>query len=228
MAISAQNLIDMARQRADFVSSTYLTDSTELLTWCRESYKELADLLTEAYGSEYLTLRAGFDVLPSVFTPLSGLSVPLLKLVRLERYFSLRSRPFGTLDIGQDTLDLNGVTWDESTDLRCQLVGAQMAVQPVPLVTEACVIWYVPQIVMTALSDTIAVAAEPWAEYIVIDLAIKMRVKEESDAAPLMLAKEAMRQRVITAAQPRDQGRPTRAVDIRGRDEGVDDWDVWP
>lgn len=227
MAISAQNLIDMARQRADFVSSTYFTDSTELLTWCRESYKELADLLTEAYGSEYLTTVAAFDIF-AFATAITNLTLPLHKLVRLERLFSGRSRPFGTLDIGQDLLDTNAVAWDESTDVRCQLVGARLIVQPVPNQTEACQIWYVPQIVMTALTDNIAVAAEPWAEYIVIDLAIKMRVKEESDAAPLMLAKEAMKQRVITAAQPRDQGRPTRAVDIRGRDEGVDDWDVWP
>ncbi len=229
MAITAQNLIDRARQRADFVSSTFLTDSTELLSWCEDSYKELWDLLAEAYGENYLLVLSNIDVADRVVQLGSAL---IHKLIRVDRVANDRRVPLRAFDFADVVFSEETQAW-ESTIVEFNLVGDSVWFNPVPAVTETVSLYYVPQAALTTLTGgtgTISVQAEPWAEYIVIDLAIKMRVKEETDTSDLRLDKEAMRRRIISAGTPRDVTRARRTVDVRYFDEEQPDvWDeIWP
>ncbi len=53
-----------------------------------------------------------------------------------------------------------------------------------------------------------------WDEYIIIDSAIKIMIKEEADATALLLQKNQLRERIITESQNRDAGEPETVTDV--------------
>tara|TARA_A100000172_G_scaffold74414_1_gene56484 strand:- start:280 stop:1146 length:867 start_codon:yes stop_codon:yes gene_type:complete len=53
-----------------------------------------------------------------------------------------------------------------------------------------------------------------WDEYIIIDSAIKMLLKEEADVTALLLQKNQLRERIITESQNRDAGEPEVVTDV--------------
>ena len=53
-----------------------------------------------------------------------------------------------------------------------------------------------------------------WDEYIIIDSAIKIMIKEEADATALLLQKNQLRERIITESQNRDAGEPEVVTDV--------------
>jgi hypothetical protein len=53
-----------------------------------------------------------------------------------------------------------------------------------------------------------------YVEYVIVDAAIKMMQKEESDVSVLMLQKQALTKRIQEAAQNRDAGEPESVSDI--------------
>ena len=53
-----------------------------------------------------------------------------------------------------------------------------------------------------------------WDEYLIIDSAIKMVIKEEGDPTPLLLQKNQLKERIITESQNRDAGEPQTVTDV--------------
>ena len=53
-----------------------------------------------------------------------------------------------------------------------------------------------------------------WDEYLIIDSAIKMVIKEEGDPTPLLLQKKQLNDRIITESQNRDAGEPQTVTDV--------------
>jgi len=53
-----------------------------------------------------------------------------------------------------------------------------------------------------------------WDEYVIIDSAIKMLLKEEADVTALLLQKNQLRERIITESQNRDAGEPQTVTDV--------------
>jgi len=53
-----------------------------------------------------------------------------------------------------------------------------------------------------------------WDEYIIIDSAIKMLLKEEADVTALLLQKNQLTERIITESQNRDAGEPQVVTDV--------------
>ena len=58
-----------------------------------------------------------------------------------------------------------------------------------------------------------------WDEYIIIDSAIKIMIKEEADATALLLQKNQLRERIITESQNRDAGEPEVVTDVVSYDK---------
>ena len=53
-----------------------------------------------------------------------------------------------------------------------------------------------------------------WDEYIIVDSALKMLVKEEQDVTGLMVQKNMLKERIITESQNRDAGEPQTVTDV--------------
>lgn len=229
MAVTAQQLIDRARQRADFVSSPFLDDSSELLNWCSESYRELWDLLVEAYGDR---LGMGIvDITTAAQDPQKTISVTggILKLIRVDREVDGIRIPMFPFDFADTVLDDTPQSWDART-VRYNFFADTMYFLPCPDTIYTIRLYYVPRVSFTSLSGAMLPPTESWSEYVVVDLAIKMRVKEESDTSDLRLDKENLRRRIISVSTPREETRAARTADVRYFDDEQEDalGDIWP
>jgi hypothetical protein len=101
------------------------------------------------------------------------------------------------------------------------LVGNLVTVHPPSTAGAQYVLWYVPT-APTLVNDDDTIDAfwlsvNGWHEYVILDVAAKALIKEESlDTAQLLLQqKEQLRQRIIREAMPRDVSQPQNIVDMQ-------------
>ncbi len=220
MAVLVQTLINRIRRRADLVNNAVVSDSNDLLPWVAGSYKELFELLVTTYGPTYFMLVSTFTV-SATGTAAIG---PVLKLLRLDCAFNSERVPMRPMNLSDQILSDTATSWNAGTDVRYHFegTGAQMTgslvirFHPRPSSAQLVKCYYIPPAdILTSLSDAIGGAVEAWDEYIVIDGAIKAKVKVDEDVQALVLAKAEMKQRIIANASPLDAGQPQTIADVR-------------
>jgi hypothetical protein len=214
MTITLEQLRTQSRQRADMENSKFVSDS-ELTSYINNSIAELHDILAESYGSEYFVKNDTIDVssgtssydLPTDFYELKGVDV------KLDNQTYINMRPFNFNERNRfgdfSFWDLAGIT-----NIRYRLVGNQLMVSPVPDRNATIRIWYVP--VATKLvndADTLD-DFNAYSEYVIVDAAIKMMQKEESDVSVLAAQKMALEKRIRDKSQNRDAASPDSITDI--------------
>lgn len=92
--------------------------------------------------------------------------------------------------------------------VRYRIIGNNLVFMPAQSSAGTYQIWYYQQApVLTNDSDTID-ETQYWWDYVVVDAAIKMLAKEESDVSVLMAQKNALKQRIEAMAAERDYGQP--------------------
>lgn len=209
-----------SRQRADMVNSEFVSDS-ELTSYINNSAAELYDLLCEAYGSDYyveseegttVADQADYD-LPDDFYELKAvdLQTDASNWVNVQRFnFNERNRN-----------DSAGNSVLGYTACRYRLVGNQLKFSPVPPPSSTYRVWYVPTSpALSAASDTLE-QLNGYSEYIIVDVAIKMLQKEESDVRVLLAQKMALQKRITDKAQNRDANQATTITDIEAEDNDL-------
>lgn len=209
-----------SRQRADMVNSQFVSDS-ELTSYINNSAAELYDLLCEAYGSDYyveseegttVADQADYD-LPTDFYELKAvdLRVDNGTFVNVQRFnFNERNR---TDSAGNSILGY--------TACRYRLVGNQLKFSPVPPAGSTYRIWFVPTSpALSAPTDTLE-QLNGYSEYIIVDAAIKMMQKEESDVRVLMAQKQALMKRITDKAQNRDANQAATISDVEAEDNDI-------
>lgn len=211
--VTLAQLKTRARERADMENSGFISDS-ELVSYINASVAELYDLLVSKYGEDYfvaspysITTTNNQDTyaLPSNLYKLLGVD---LQLDTSGNWVSLKRFEFAERNIPQ--------IWDvKFVDfIRYRLFGSNIKFSPVPQSAQSLRLWYIP--LPTALandSDTLD-GFNGYEEYVVIDTAIKMLNKEESDSTLLMAEKAAMKLRIEQMAEGRDAGQPSKIQDI--------------
>lgn len=211
--ITLLELRNRSRQRSDMETSDLVSDS-ELNGYINSSIAELHDLLVSAYGADYFLSEHSFTTgpsttdyaLPADFYKLKGVDVR----IQNNNWFSVRPFNFNERNRNQD------LTWGLLTgpSIRYRLMGSNLKFSPAPDTTYAARIWYVPKAtVLVADSDSYD-DLNQYAEYVVVDAAIKMLQKEESDVSVLMTQKAALKRRLEEMAGDRDVGQPGTVSDI--------------
>ena len=110
--------------------------------------------------------------------------------------------------VADDVVNVSGVLADD--------YNSQQTVQSVTSTT------IVTDLNSSALSDPTLIGTvesvfdfySGWDEYVIIDSAIKILIKEEADVTALLLQKNQMRERIITESQNRDAGEPQTVTDV--------------
>ncbi len=224
----------LSQQKADRVNSNFVT-MPEWNTYINQSYFELYDILVQAFGNEYYvaapyqfyTTGAQFYNLPDgsatyPTTPTnSDPAAPIYKLLGVDLGISSTNNAWLTLSkfefikrntyvFPQITTNLLGVA-----GMQYRLMGNQLEFIPTPASGQIIQLWYIPR--MTALLQDIDIAdgVSGWTEYIAVDAAIKALMKEESDVSALMVQKQALIDRIQSAAENRDAGMPDRISNTR-------------
>lgn len=217
--ITLVNLRTKARERADMVSSLFVTDS-ELNGYIQESYKELYDLLVDAVEDYNLTSLSDSTTtittgntfnLPTDHYKLRGVD----DLTDAQNPRTVRKFNFGERNdyLFSERLSLGA----EFSDVLYRVAGSKIYILPPDKAARVYRIWYVPlPTVPTSDSDTID-AINGWAEYVIIDAAIKCRIKEESDVRELRNSKKDVYERITRMKNNRDQNIPDKVTRIRNR-----------
>lgn len=214
MTITLAELRLQSRQRADMENSKLVSDS-ELASYINNSIAELHDILCEAYSSDYYVKTLSFNVvsgqdsyaLPADFYILKGVDL------RIDNQDFISVKPFNFNERNRyselGVWDLAGVT-----NVRYRMIGNNIVFNPVPDRNVEIKLWYVP-LATKLVNDTDTLDdLNAFSEYVIVDAAIKMMQKEESDVSVLLAQKQALEQRIRDRAQIRDAGSPQSISDI--------------
>lgn len=206
-------LRDRARQRADMERSQYISDA-ELNTYLQHSWFELYDILVSRFEDYYTvsttsTLAGGQSqiTLPADFYKLRGVDYQLdATTYTTLRHFNFlernkRARNFDRLIAGR-------------RNIVYRLMADKLLLLPEQDAAGTYRLWYIPRC-PTFVNDASTVTnVLDFDEYIVVDAAIKMLSKEESDIAPLLAEKAALKVRIESMASNRDAGEPATVQDV--------------
>lgn len=226
LTVTLSQLRTQARQRADMENSTFVSDA-ELNTYINASYAELYDLLVGVFEDYNLTsgniailANTSAYSLPSDFYKLRGVDLVLDALGN-----AVTLKPFNFQERNSymftPTWNVVGLSY-----LRYHIQGNQMKFVPVPNTNQTVKLWYIPAISRLSQDSDTVDGVNGFEEYIVIDAAMKMRIKEESDIQELVMQKEAMRQRIMSMAANRDAGSPEKVSDVY-KQTPIEFW-AWP
>lgn len=214
LTVTLAQLRTNARNRADMANSQFASDS-ELNSLINSSANELWDLLVstvEDYGltSSTISVVAGTDTysLPSNFYKLRGVD-----LVVDGNGNAVTLKPF---NFAERNAYLFTPTWNVVglSYLRYHVVGNSIRFVPVPNQAQTVKLWYIPVLTqMSADGDTLD-GVNGFEEYVVVDAARKLRVKEESDTTQLDMEKAALIARIQAMAADRDHGTAERIADV--------------
>ncbi len=215
MAATLATLRTRSRQDADMVNSAFISDA-ELLSMLNASYQELYDLLIDTHEDHFITSAAftlssgdaGVYALPADFLKLRGLDY-------LHGSDYLTVLPFNWANRNA----FSGIsTWPDVAGIAYRLMGTNLRIEPNTHATGTYRLWYVPSLTLLAVDADVVntvITRAGWEEYLVVDAAIKMKQKEESDVAVLSGQKAALIRRINAAAANRDADQPLTVTDTR-------------
>lgn len=224
----------LARQRADRVNSNFVTNP-EINTYINQSMYELYDILTTVYEDynvygPVLFQTNGTDFqfpLPNgilTFQTQTGSSVvppPFYKLLGVDCGIALNTNAWVTLR-KFDFIDRNNYVFPNVTssylgvfNLRYRLLGSNLSFIPTPSAGQYLRMWYVPRLTELLKDNDLCDGISGWTEYLIVDAAIKILQKEESDVSVLLAQKQALIDRIQSSSMNRDAGMPDTISDIR-------------
>jgi hypothetical protein len=197
-----------ARDASDMGGSLFVSDD-ELTIYVNSSAQELYDLLVASFTDLY-TVKSSSQTptttaaltLPADFYKLRGVDYQISSSEWVDvQQFSFQERN------NNNSLALG--SFNRMQDIRYRLTGSSILLTPEnKALNNTFRMWYVP--VMSELVDDTDTfdGINGWEQYIVIDAAIKMLNKEESDSSNLVLQKKQLKERIQAMAQNRDSANP--------------------
>lgn len=214
MSITLLEIRQQARQRADMENSEFVSDS-ELNNYINSSIAELHDILIQAYGTNYFTKTYLFTTtantdsyaLPADFYKLDGLDAKL----NGSNWTGLKRFNFPERNRFSDSAPWNRFG---TKFLYYRVVGSNIVFTPTPDAGTQMRLWYSPVAAKLSLDTDVLNDINQYVEYVIVDAAIKMMQKEESDVSVLFAQKQALVKRIQEAAQNRDAGEPESVSDI--------------
>jgi hypothetical protein len=228
----------MARPRADRQNSNFVTDP-EVNGYINQSLFELYDILTTVYEDYNVQGPIQFQTdgstyqypLPDGITPFmdqAGSTIippPMYKMLGVDCGLALNSNAWVTLH-KFDFISRNRYVFPNISstylgvfNLRYRLIGNTLMFIPTPSAGQFIRLWYIPRL-QELLKDTdLMDGVSGWTEYVIVDAAIKILQKEESDVSMLTAQKQALLDRIQSSAMNRDAGQPDTISNVRSMSE---------
>lgn len=198
-----------ARQRSDMENSTFVSDS-ELNGYLNSSISELYDLLVATNGEYYLSSSTS-----TISNGTSTITLPtdFLKLKGVDFYTGGRWVEIDSFNFNERNLDTVNFSIC-GVEVRYMVQGANLRLIPESNAGGQYRIWYTPKPSTLSLDADSFDGINGWEEYVVVDAAIKMLLKEESSVTALMEIKQALKKRIESSATKRDSARPKTITNV--------------
>ena len=219
-AIKEMDLVARVRQRADMEDNYFVSD-IEVRDYINSGIAELHDLLIQTYGQDYYVSSSTFNTVAGQdsYSIATSIGANFYKLRGVDAqvggtWFTLSPFNFNERNLNQDRNN-----WSLLQNTKYRLVGENIVFTPQPDAIHAVKVWFIPtaqQFSSTtpATSTTTFDDINGYAEYVVLDAAMKCLQKEESDVSILYAQKKDMKRRIEEAANNRDAGSPLSVSDI--------------
>ncbi len=213
-AVTLVTLTGRAREKADMVGSTFVTDAADSLwAFVNEGVQELHELLVESFGADYavstsaLTTVAGTEAyaLPSDFYKLLGVDLTIAGKSRDLKKYNFKKRNLYRNIVGTQIP-------------RYRVDGAYLRLLPAPSAVYTGSILYAPTTPLLAATGSTVNFPNGWERYVVLHAAMCCLRKEESDHTGVEREKLGLRGHIIQVAANRDAGEPEQAVDVEAGD----------
>jgi hypothetical protein len=219
-ATTAGDIILAAQQRADMENSEFISDS-EWLTMANASCQNLWDRLIEAYGNDYEVATPytvttdgtndAFD-LPTDFYKLLGVDLQLgANSSNADGWITIWR--FNFAQRNQYTLPNIFTLWGR-TNIKYRIRGGKIWFIPLPAGGQYLRLWYAPLFTPLTSTSTSVDIGNGWTEWVVNDMAMKARVKEESPIDGIQALQAVQEDRLRTIMENRDAGAPATVVDV--------------
>lgn len=218
--VTLAELKEQARQRSDMENSEFVSDA-ELTTYINSSLAELHDLLIASYCDDYVMAEHTFSSdggleydLPSDFYKLRGCDV---------RRGNGEWATVKRFNFNRRNQQQNAYAWNllGLPYMEYRLVGSKIRFNRTPDTALEFRLFYYPKCTKLVTDSDSYDDVNQFAEYVVVDAAIKMLQKEESDVRVLAAQKEALKQRIKEMAANRDANEPASVTDIYSEDTEV-------
>ncbi len=219
--VTLAKLKERAREAADQENSTFISDS-ELTNYINTSAKRLYDLLISAYGQEYYYSQENISLgsttdeyeLPADFYKLLGVDL-VLSANPSHNDQAITIEPFNLQERNRyknSYLYTGG--FDGNVRARYRLRANKISIIPSSTGANTLRVIYVPTLEDMALDGDTFDGVNGWEEFIVLEVAIKMMRKEESDTRDLRADLAIIREDLLEMAADRDIGQPMTVSDV--------------
>lgn len=218
----------LALQLADRVGTQFVT-VPELNVYINQSYFELYDILVSAYGDEYY-VASPYLLTTDGVTQQYTLPVDLYKVTGVDLSINPSTEAWVTLK-HFNFIERNRYVFPQLTstylgvfNLRYRVVGNTLFFIPTPSANQTVRLWYVPKMTSLLQDTDMLDGISGWTEYVVVDVAMKILAKEESDTSVMTLRKQGLLDRIQSMSQNRDIGEPQTVSETRRWSELNGQW----
>lgn len=220
--IEISDLMSRARSRADMVISDFWTDA-ELMTLAEQKFKKFYLTAVSQHDEFFTTYTVTTTVAGQNFTEVSLLKLLKPRLIR-RQIDGINVRKIDVLEVPS----LVGLTERGKPRYYYWRIDPaneypRLVFAPIPDAAYSLDFWYVP---MTSLKDLNSSLVQKslhmlagWDEYIVVDLAIAMKDREESDCSILMAEKAELYALMERQMSPTDTQEPSAVIQHGERDQ---------
>lgn len=216
--VTLAELVASVRRRADMRGSTRYSDA-ELGLEINRSAKLLYGKVSSAWGERYKFTQT--DLTTTADQAYVALPSDFLKLVKVGWVESSGSSPIRLDPMSlEDEWQPDATNWDWNSSVpRYEIRNEQLWLAPTPTAAYTLRCQYVPVLptIVDGGSPVTFDGVTGWEEWVVLDVAIRLLVEEESDAAALAQLQARTWKDIEDQAPRRDVGNPHTIQRVRGR-----------
>jgi len=215
MSVTLDDIMVNARQRADMPTTAFIGDA-ELKNLINQSYNALYDMCLQSMGVE--AFLDGYAFATVAGQTAYALPTDFSKFVGLDMQYGSTWHSLARFSHADRNKYRNATEFfvDGKPRIRYNVKRTTVDLLPTPESAQNCWLHYIPEVTpLSNTSDKIDDAIpDSFTEFIIVDVAARMLIKEESDPSALLQEKQMIMQRIMGAgAREFDQPEASQDTD---------------
>jgi len=221
--VTLGDLRSEARERANMTGSGFIKNPV-WNGWINKSIQRLYNILVRSFGEDYYFKEADISIVSG--TEEYDLPTDFYKLLGVDLKIGTKR---------QDRIGIEKFLWKDRNrysyrpggfvgrSFRYRMMGGSIIFVPEPTGANTVTLSYIRTATDLVVDSDSFDGINGFEEWVILDVAIKARIKEESDVSDLVLERNIIREEIKSDAKARDRGEGNRVSDVNGF-ESIDDY----